>query len=204
VVRDRSVIVAQQLLTTTDFHAFTSLPMFGAAAANKGLALFPRRIGGHLYALSRHDGQQNAIARSDDIRHWPTAVPLDVADTVWSCVQAGNCGSPIELDEGWLVLTHGVGPMRTYAIGALLLDLDDPTVVLGQVDHPLITARPDERDGYVPNVVYSCGALRHQDSIVVPFGIADSRIGFASFTVGDVLAALGGAHPPQQEVTTHA
>ena len=179
--------IAQQLLTTTDFHAFTSFPLLGAAAANKGLALFPRRIGGRFYALSRHDGHRNAIASSDDIRHWPSAVPLDVADTVWSCVQAGNCGPPIELDEGWLVLTHGVGPMRTYSIGALLLDLDDPTVVLGQVEHPLITPQPDEQDGYVPNVVYSCGALRHHDTIVVPFGIADARIGFASLTIADVL-----------------
>jgi predicted GH43/DUF377 family glycosyl hydrolase len=200
--------IAQQLLTTRDFHAFTSSPLLGAAAANKGLALFPRRIGGDLYALSRHDGQRNAIARSDDIRHWPAAVTLDVADTVWSSVQAGNCGSPIELDEGWLVLTHGVGPMRTYSIGALLLDLDDPTVVIGQTDQPLIAPLPDEQDGYVPNVVYSCGALRHGGTILVPFGIADSRIGFATFTTAHVLAAMrgdsDGARLPDQEVTTNA
>ncbi len=133
---------------------------------------------------------------------------LDVADTVWSAVQAGNCGSPIELDEGWLVLTHGVGPMRTYSIGALLLDLDDPTVVIGQTEQPLLAPLPDERDGYVPNVVYSCGALRHGDTILVPFGIADCRIGFATFTTAEVLAAMwgdgDGAHRPHQEVTTNA
>jgi predicted GH43/DUF377 family glycosyl hydrolase len=196
--------IAQQLLTTTDFDAFRSTPVLGAAAANKGLALFPRRIGGRFYALSRHDGQRNAIARSDDIGYWPTSVTLDVADTAWSSVQAGNCGSPIELDEGWLVLIHGVGPMRTYSIGALLLDLDDPTVVIGQTEEPLITPRPDERDGYVPNIVYSCGALRHGDTILVPFGIADCRIGFATLTAADVLAAMsdGSVHArrPDQEV----
>jgi predicted GH43/DUF377 family glycosyl hydrolase len=192
--------IAQQLLTTTDFETFTSSPMVGAAAANKGLALFPRRIGGHLYALSRHDGARNAVARSDDVWHWPAAVPLDVAATMWSSVQAGNCGSPIELDEGWLVLTHGVGPMRTYSIGALLLDLDDPTVVIGQTLQPLIAPLPTERDGYVPNVVYSCGALRHDDTILIPFGIADARIGFATISTADVLAAMtdrgpAAAHP---------
>ena len=182
--------VAEQLLATTDFQTFTSSPVVGAAAANKGLALFPRRIGGHLYALSRHDGARNAIARSKDVWHWPAAVPLDVVDTMWSSVQAGNCGPPIELDEGWLVLTHGVGPMRTYSIGALLLDLDDPTVVIGQTAQPLIAPLPDEQDGYVPNIVYCCGALRHDDTILIPFGIADARIGFATITTADVLAAM--------------
>ena len=199
--------IAQQLLATSDFETFTSSPLLGAAAGNKGLALFPRRIGGHFWALSRHDGARNAIARSDDIRHWPTSVPLDVADTVWSAVQVGNCGSPIELDQGWLVLTHGVGPMRTYSIGALLLDIDDPTVVIGQTEEPLIAPLPDERDGYVPNVVYSCGALRHEDRLLVPFGIADSRIGFATLVIDDVLASMSGPADVarfDQEVTTHA
>jgi predicted GH43/DUF377 family glycosyl hydrolase len=200
--------ITQQLLATADFEAFTSFPLLGAGAANKGLALFPRRIGGRFHALSRCDGERNALAVSDDLRRWPTATPLDVVDQTWSSVQLGNCGSPIELDEGWLVLTHGVGAMRTYSIGALLLDLDDPMVVIGQTTDPLIAPRPDEQDGYVPNVVYSCGALRHDDHLVIPFGIADRRIGFATLAIPDVLAAvLDGAavpHPTDQEVTSHA
>ena len=190
------VAIRQQLLETTDFRRFTSSPLLGHAAGNKGLALFPRAIDGVFYALSRHDGAANSVARSHDMRHWPTAVPLPVADRVWGCVQVGNGGSPIELDQGWLVLIHGVGPMRTYSIGALLLDLHDPTIVLGQTDHPLIAPPADDRDGYVPNVVYSCGALRHDDRILVPLGTADSRISFATLTVADVLDAL--TAPPQK------
>jgi len=184
--------IAQQLLSTTDFQSFTSSPVLGAAADNKGLALFPRRIDGRFYALSRHDGATNGVSTSDDIRHWPTSVPLDVSDNVWSSVQAGNCGSPVELDEGWLVFTHGVGPMRTYSIGAVLLDLDDPTVVIGQTEEPLLAPRPDEQDGYVPNVVYSCGGLRHGETILLPYGIADSRIGFATLSIAGVLGAMTG------------
>ena len=182
--------IAQQLLTTTDFERFTVSPLVGPGAANKGLALFPRRIRGRFHALSRCDGRRNAITQSDDIRHWPTATPLDVCLDPWSSVQLGNSGSPIELDDGWLVLTHGVGAMRTYSIGAMLLDLDDPTVVLAQSHHPLIVAGPDDRDGYVPNVVYSCGSILHRDHLVVPFGIADQRIGFSTFPLADVLATL--------------
>lgn len=204
--------ISQQLLATSDFQSFTSSPLLGAAAANKGLALFPRRIGGQFYALSRHDGATNGISRSDDLRYWPASVPLDVADTWWSSVQVGNCGSPVELDGGWLVLTHGVGPMRTYSIGALLLDLDDPTIVLAQTSEPLLAPRPDEQDGYVPNVVYTCGALGHAGTIFVPYGIADSRIGFATFSTAGVLAAMTARHhpnlhpvrAPDQEVTRHA
>jgi predicted GH43/DUF377 family glycosyl hydrolase len=200
--------IKQQLLTTTDFVTFTSAPLLGPAAADKGMALFPRKIGGRFHALCRSDGARNALAVSDDIRRWPASTPLEVADTPWSSVQAGNCGPPIELDEGWLVLTHGVGAMRTYSIGALLLDLDDPSIVLGQTVEPLIAPLPDERDGYVPNVVYSCGALRHGDLIVVPLGLADCRIGFATFTIADALDAMTGVacaiHPVHQEVTSDA
>ena len=200
--------IAQQLLTTTDFESFTSVPLLGAAAANKGLALFPRRIGGQYHALSRCDGERNALSVSDDLRRWPTATPLEVVDQTWSSVQLGNCGSPIELDEGWLVLTHGVGAMRTYSIGALLLDIDDPTVVIGQTTRPLIAPRPADQDGYVPNVVYSCGSLRHGDHLVVPLGIADCRIGFATLSIAAVLALLldGAATTPStpQEDTDDA
>jgi predicted GH43/DUF377 family glycosyl hydrolase len=200
--------IAQQLLATSDFESFTSFPLLGAGAANKGLALFPRRIGGRYHALSRCDGERNALSVSDDLRRWPTATPLDVVGQTWSSVQLGNCGSPIELDEGWLVLTHGVGAMRTYSIGALLLDIDDPTVVIGQTTRPLIAPRPDDQDGYVPNVVYSCGSLRHGDHLVVPLGIADSRIGFATLSIPAVVTVLldgvARTRSTTQEVTHHA
>jgi predicted GH43/DUF377 family glycosyl hydrolase len=182
--------IAQQLLATTDFISFTSVPLLGDGAANKGLALFPRRIGGRFHALSRCDGERNALAVSDDLRYWPTATPLDVSDQTWSSVQLGNCGSPVELDEGWLVLTHGVGAMRTYSIGALLLDLDDPTIVIGQTSRPLIAPRPDERDGYVPNVVYSCGAMRHGRTLVLPYGSSDSATRIALVDLDALLDEL--------------
>ena len=184
------ISVRQQLLATEDFRHFSSSPVVGEAAANKGLALFPRRIGGRFAALSRHDGASNAIAFSDDVRRWPTAVPFDAPAAPWETIQSGNCGSPIETDAGWLVLTHGVGPMRTYAIGAWLLDLDDPTRIIGRLREPLLTPRLDEQDGYVPNVVYSCGALLYGANVLIPYGIGDSTIGFATVGVGDLVDAM--------------
>jgi predicted GH43/DUF377 family glycosyl hydrolase len=184
------ISISQQLLTTSDLTSFASAPLRGAAAANKGLALFPRRIRGRYAALSRRDGTTNSIAFSDDIHHWPTAAPLAPPTGPWEAIQTGNCGSPIETDEGWLVLTHGVGPMRTYSIGACLLDLDDPSVVIGRLDRPLLTPQPDERDGYVPNVVYSCGALAHGTTLLVPYGIGDAEIGLATVALPELLNAI--------------
>jgi predicted GH43/DUF377 family glycosyl hydrolase len=183
--------IAQQLLTTTDFSTFAVSPLLGAAAANKGMALFPRRIAGRFAALSRHDGATNGVAFSDDVRQWPTAAPLECPVATWEAVQVGNCGPPIETDEGWLVLTHGVGPMRTYSIGAWLLDLDAPTRVIGRLHRPLLTPLPEEQDGYVPNVVYSCGALLHEGTLMVPFGIADAAVGFATVALDDLLGSMG-------------
>ncbi|HUG84980.1 MAG TPA: glycoside hydrolase family 130 protein, partial [Euzebya sp.] len=172
--------ISQQLLQTDDFASFVSAPIVGPAAANKGMALFPRRIGGRYAALSRADRESNSVAFSDNPRVWAApAIPCQVPARDWELLQLGNCGAPIETSEGWLVLTHGVGPMRTYRIGALLLDLDDPTVVLGQLREPLLEPAVDEQDGYVPNVVYSCGALVHADTLVLPYGIGDAAIGIA-------------------------
>jgi predicted GH43/DUF377 family glycosyl hydrolase len=182
--------ILQQLLETADFLTFDSSPLQGAAARNKGLALFPRRIDGHFHALSRHDGANNALAVTDDLRHWPKSTPIPTTPTLWGSVQVGNCGPPIETDAGWLVLTHGVGPMRTYSIGALLLDLEDPTRVLGELERPLLTPQPDEQDGYVPSVVYSCGSVVHAGNLVLPFGIGDSSIGFATAPLDRVLSAM--------------
>ncbi|TPG35687.1 glycoside hydrolase family 130 protein [Mycolicibacterium hodleri] len=183
--------ISQQLLATDDFRCFTSVPLVGRAAANKGLALFPRRINGRFAALSRSDRESNAIAFSDELSVWTDALPCQQPTESWEALQLGNCGAPIETDAGWLVLTHGVGPMRTYSIGAILLDLDDPTRVLGRLRQPLLSPTEGERDGYVPNVVYSCGALVHGDSLVLPYGISDGAIGIATVPMPELLAALG-------------
>lgn len=184
------VRISQQLLETADFRAFTSSPLVGEAAANKGLALFPRRVGGRFAALSRSDRESNSVTFSDELRHWPTAYPIQLPTRAWEVLQLGNCGSPIETEAGWLVLTHGVGPMRTYSIGAILLDLDDPTVVLSRLRQPLLAPTADEQNGYVPNVVYSCGALVHADTLVLPYGIGDAAIGIATTSLPDLLAEL--------------
>jgi predicted GH43/DUF377 family glycosyl hydrolase len=182
--------ISQQILHTADFVTFTSSPLVGAAAANKGLALFPRRIGGRFVALSRSDRETNGIAFSDNLHRWDTATPCQTPNRVWEILQLGNCGSPIETDAGWLVLTHGVGPMRTYSIGAILLDLGDPTKVIGQLREPLLSPGVDEQDGYVPNVVYSCGSLVHAGTLVLPYGIGDSSIGIATVDLRELLHAL--------------
>ena len=182
--------ISQQLLETTDFLNFTSSPIVGPAAANKGLAIFPRRIGGRFAAMSRSDRETNAVTFSENPRVWERAIPCQAPRRAWEVLQLGNCGAPIETDAGWLVLTHGVGPMRTYRIGALLLDLDDPTRILGQLREPLLSPDPDEQDGYVPNVVYSCGALVHAGTLVLPYGIGDAAIGVATVSLSDLLAEL--------------
>jgi predicted GH43/DUF377 family glycosyl hydrolase len=183
-------MISQQLLETNDFRHFRSVPLVGRAAANKGLALFPRRIKGRFAAMSRSDRETNTVAYSDQLAVWTEAFPCQQPTEAWEVLQLGNCGPPIETDEGWLVLTHGVGPMRTYSIGALLLDLDDPTRIVGRLRQPLVSPAADEQDGYVPNVVYSCGALVHADTLVLPYGIGDAAIGFATASVPDLLAAL--------------
>ncbi|MGQ0616867.1 MAG: glycoside hydrolase family 130 protein [Acidimicrobiia bacterium] len=182
--------ITQQLLETADFSSFTVSPVAGPGAANKGLALFPRRVGGRYAALSRYDAERNAIAFSDSPHHWGTASVLESPRQPWEVLQLGNCGPPIETPAGWLVLTHGVGPMRTYSMGALLLDLDDPCQVIGQLASPLLAPSADEQDGYVPNVVYSCGALMHGGTLVIPYGIADASIGFATVPWADLHQAL--------------
>lgn len=182
--------ICQQLLTTGDFRSFASAPLVGDAAANKGLALFPRRLHGRYAALSRSDRESNTVAFSDDLSVWTTTLPLQRPLQAWETLQLGNCGPPLETAEGWLVLTHGVGPMRTYRIGAILLDLDDPTRMIGRLRRPLLSPTADEQDGYVPNVVYSCGALVHADTLVLPYGIGDAQIGIATVPLPDLLALL--------------
>jgi len=182
--------ISQQLLETEDFRLFTSTPMVGPAAADKGLALFPRRIRGRFAAMCRSDRESNSIAYSDHPFEWTDSVRCQRPVRAWEALQLGNCGPPIETEAGWLVLTHGVGPMRTYRIGAILLDLEDPTRILGQLRRPLLSPAADEQDGYVPNVVYSCGALVHGGTFVLPYGIGDSAIGVATAPLDELLSAL--------------
>jgi predicted GH43/DUF377 family glycosyl hydrolase len=182
--------VFPKMLETSDFRSFRMLQLAGPAAQNKGMALFPRKVGGRYVALSRCDRENLAIATSYDGRRWEDPSILHSPSQPWELIKTGNCGSPVETEAGWLVLTHGVGPMREYAIGALLLDPDDPHRVIGVLREPLISAAEDERDGYVPNVVYSCGALVHGDQLLVPYGVSDSSVRFAFVDVPLLLDRL--------------
>jgi predicted GH43/DUF377 family glycosyl hydrolase len=190
------VHVAQQLLRTEDFITFDASPVVGAAALNKGLALFPRRIDGRYVALTRYDRETNAVCFSDTLGHWGRAVTFQMPEWDWEVVQLGNCGSPIETSAGWLVLTHAVGPMRTYSIGAVLLDLEDPTKMIAALKEPLLTASAEEQDGYVPNVVYTCGGMAHGDVLVMPYGVADHRINFATASISALLEAMTTSEHP--------
>ena len=182
--------VAQHLLTTDDFLTFDVSPMAGAAATGKGLALFPRRVGGRFVALSRADRETNSITFSDDMRCWAESEVLQLPTQPWEILQLGNCGSPIETDWGWLVLTHGVGPMRTYSIGALLLDIDDPRRVIAVREQPLLHPGRDRRSGYVPNVVYSCGAVALGDRLVLPYGVGDQTIAIATMSLARLIESM--------------
>lgn len=182
--------ILPQLIETHDFLTFRFATLDGACARNKGMALFPRRIGGLYTALGRHDLENLHVLRSDRVRVWDHAELLYAPRAGWETVQVGNCGSPLETARGWLVLTHGVGPMRTYSMGALLLDLDDPTRVVGRLEDPLLQHAPDERDGYVPNVVYSCGAMIHAGWLVIPYGFADRGVRVATVRLDELLDAM--------------
>ncbi|MBA3878742.1 MAG: glycosidase [Sphingobium sp.] len=182
--------IQSEMLRTTDFRAFDLVPMTGSAARNKGMALFPRKVGGEYLMIGRQDGENLFLIRSDSLTHWDEGAMLLTPEYPWELVQIGNCGAPIELDEGWLLLTHGVGAMRKYSIGAVLLDKDDPSKVIGRTREPILAAADQDREGYVPNVVYSCGGIRHGDCIFLPYGVADSSIAFAFVPISALLAAM--------------
>jgi len=182
--------ILPQLIQTDDFVTFRITTMNGPAAQNKGMALFPRRIGGRYVMLSRRDRENLHLATSTDVRHWKDVVELHRPSRPWELLQIGNCGSPIETPEGWIVVTHGVGPMRRYVLGALLLDLEDPRRVVGTLDRPLLEPEGVERDGYVPNVVYSCGAMLNGRDLVLPYGLSDGAVGVAIVSVPELLAQL--------------
>ncbi len=195
--------ISSNLLRTTDFRRFTVRPLSGPGARDKGLALFPRTIDGRYVALSRTDRESNGISTSHDLLHWTRPEIVSRPERPWEVVQLGNCGSPIETEHGWLVLTHGVGPMRTYSIGAMLLDLHDPTRVIGRLREPLLRPQADERSGYVPNVVYSCGALRHGHDLVVPYGCSDTSSRIALVAIEPLLAELLAPSDPSPDRQDH-
>ncbi|WP_156678724.1 glycoside hydrolase family 130 protein [Sphingomonas profundi] len=182
--------IRSELMRTRDFRSFVLAPLSGPAARNKGMALFPRRIDGEYLMIGRQDGENVFLIRSREIDHWGEGELLLTPAYPWEQVQMGNCGSPIELDEGWLVLTHGVGAMRKYSIGAALLDKKDPSKVLGRTSQPLLSAANEDREGYVPNVVYTCGALKHGDMLFIPYGVADSSVAFGFIRLAELLAEM--------------
>jgi predicted GH43/DUF377 family glycosyl hydrolase len=179
-----------ELLSGTDFRNFRMCALTGDAAGAKGMALFPRRIDGRYVMLGRQDSESIWLHTSDDILHWEGGGKIVSPRYPWEFVQMGNCGSPIEIDEGWLVLTHGVGTVRNYCIGACLLDKADPSKLLARTPEPILTPSPDERDGYVPNVVYSCGAMIAGRELMIPYGVADNFAAFATTTVDRLLRCM--------------
>lgn len=185
--------IAPRLLVTTDFAEFSMHRLTGDAAHNKGMALFPRPIGGRRWALTRSDGERISLAHSRDGMSWTNDRVLSTPQELWEVVQLGNCGSPIETPSGWLVLTHGVGLLRSYSLGAILLDLEDPRRVIGRLTAPLLSPSPGTRDGYVPNVVYSCGGIVHDGTLWIPYGLNDDHIRVASAPLDAVLGAMAAA-----------
>ncbi|GAU85441.1 hypothetical protein BIWAKO_05388 [Bosea sp. BIWAKO-01] len=182
--------IRSELIETNDFLSFRLSPLRGTAAANKGMALFPRKIDGRYAMIARQDNENLYLVHSDDLFTWNGGVVILKPQFPWEFVQIGTCGSPIELDEGWLLLTHGVGPVRKYAIGAVLLDKQDPSKVLARSREPLVRPEPSEREGYVPNVVYTCGAIRHNDHIILPYAVSDTYCNFATIRIAELMQAL--------------
>jgi len=183
-------LIMPKLLQTNDFYNFKIMPLYGDGAQNKNLALFPRKINGKYVMISRIDGCNNYIMYSDKINIWEKPVLLQQPKFTWEFIQIGNCGSPIETEHGWVMVTHGVGPMRRYVLGVSLLKLDDPSVEIGRLREPLLIPNSDEREGYVPNVLYSCGSIVHNGKLIIPYGISDSSTGFAEVDMNDLLTKL--------------
>ncbi|ANJ27972.1 glycosylase [Agromyces aureus] len=182
--------IAPRLITSPDLRSFAVHRLTGTGARNKGMALFPRLVGGRHLALSRTDGENISLARSDDGVIWDDVAIVHRPTELWELVQLGNCGSPLETEEGWIVLTHGVGPLRTYSLGALLLDLDDPSRVIARSTTPLLEPRGDLQDGYVPRVVYSCGGIVHRGILWVPVGVGDARVQVYSIAIDELVSSM--------------
>ena len=184
------VVILPKLMETKDFYHFRIRPMHGQAAQNKDMALFPRKIGGKYAMIGRIDGVNNYIMFSDSVHFWRSAELLQKPKYSWEFVQMGNSGSPIETPEGWLLINHGVGPMREYCLSVTLLDLDNPRKIIGRLPYPLLTPTEEERDGYVPNVVYSCGSLVHQNMLIIPYAMSDYSSGFVTVELDTLISEL--------------
>jgi len=184
--------IRSELIETSDFLSFRMTPLGGTAARNKGMALFPRKLNGEYAMIARHDNENLYLIYSRDLHTWDGGTAILKPQYPWEFVQIGNCGAPIELDEGWLLLTHGVGPVRKYSIGAVLLDKADPSRVLARSREPLVRPEPSEREGYVPNVVYTCGAMRHREQIILPYAVSDTFCSFATIRISDLMDSLDG------------
>ena len=182
--------ILPQLIETKDFVKFRIITLNGKAVQNKGMALFPRKIDGRYVMLSRQDGENNHIMFSDNIHFWQESEIIQEPTRPWEFMQIGNCGSPLETDQGWIVLTHGVGPMRQYCIGAMLLDLENPAKIIARLDEPLLTPHEEEREGYVPNVVYTCGAIIHNGDLVIPYAMSDIISGIATVGVSELISCM--------------
>ena len=183
-------VIAPKLLMTRDFYSFRGMPLHGAGARNKNLALFPRKVNGRYAMRARVDGWSNYLMFSDNLTIWEDPVQIQEPQSPWEFVQIGNCGSPIETGEGWLVITHGVGPMRRYCLGVSLLALDDPAVEIGRLSEPLLIPNKEEREGYVPNVLYSCGSIVHNGKRVIPYGLSDYCSSFVTVDLALLLEKL--------------
>jgi predicted GH43/DUF377 family glycosyl hydrolase len=183
-------MIQPRLLQTQDFIRFRSFGLRGAGAVNKNLALFPRQINGRYAMLARIDGVNNYIMFSDSLTDWEAPQLLQTPREVWEFGNIGNCGSPLETPAGWLVITHGVGPMRQYALGAILLDLNDPCHLIARLREPLMLPLANEREGYVPNVVYACGGLLHGDHVHIAYGMADRFGGLATVSLSELLTKM--------------
>jgi predicted GH43/DUF377 family glycosyl hydrolase len=184
--------IRSELIATRDFVSFRMSPLTGVATKNKGMALFPHRIGGQYAMIARQDNENLYLVYSDDLYSWNGGVAVLTPRFPWEFVQIGNCGSPIELDEGWLLFTHGVGPVRRYSIGAVLLDKADPSKVLARAREPLVRPEPSAREGYVPNVVYTCGAMRHNQQIILPYAVSDTFSNFATIEIAGLMDMMEG------------
>jgi predicted GH43/DUF377 family glycosyl hydrolase len=184
--------IRSELIETSDFRTFRLSPLGGTVARNKGMGLFPRKLDGRYAMIARQDNENLYLVYSDDLMTWEGGQAIITPEFPWEFVQIGNCGSPIELDEGWLLLTHGVGPIRRYSIGAALLDKQDPSKVIARATLPLVHPEPSLREGYVPNVVYTCGALRHRDLIVLPYAVSDTFSNFATMKISALLGSMSG------------
>ena len=179
--------IMPKLMQTKDFYNFKVSPLHGKGAQNKNLALFPRKINGKYAMMSRIDGWNNYLMYSDRLTVWDDPIKLQAPLHAWEFIQIGNCGSPIETDQGWLIITHGVGPMRRYCLGASLLDINDPSKEIGRLSEPLLVPNMDEREGYIPNVLYSCGSIIHHGNLIIPYGLSDYCSSFAIVPLNNLL-----------------